>query len=185
MSHGLAEQRYDLFKPSVALARFNTFKNIVSDIKQNARARLRYGYRIAGVGLLISEGIVSEVMDMVSVYPLPHTPSWLNGIINLRGNLLPVFDLKLILDIPGETKEKQRILIIDKNDKALGILIDGFPQNLDALDLLERLPPLPSIIKPFVQRAFDKNGTMWLEFDHQGFFESLIAQIAELAEFHA
>ena len=57
-------------------------------------APLRYGFTVGKVALLMRSDCMSEVVKPPPIYPIPNTPPWLSGILNLRGNLVPVFDLR-------------------------------------------------------------------------------------------
>jgi twitching motility protein PilI len=164
--------------PSIALNRFNPPADTAIKIQQTKSRRMRYGFRVGHVGLLISSNTVSEVIEKATICPIPHTPSWLSGLINLRGNLLPVFDFQQLLALQRVNQNKQRILILDKGEQAVGIIVDDLPQALDANQKLSRLPPLPPVLRACVSRAYSDGGAVWLEFNHQSFFLSLASQIA-------
>lgn len=165
--------------PSAALSRFKPPRGVTVGIAPIERQRTRYGFRVGGIGLLIGQNTVSEVLEQASVYPLPNTPSWLLGVVNLRGNLVPVFDVKQLLELEeeGAAQEKRRILILDQGDKAVGVLIDGLPQTALTSHVIARLPPLPVALQTHVAKAYGQEGVVWLEFDHQGFFKALAQHI--------
>lgn len=160
--------------PSAALNRFKPPPGVTAGIATAERQRARYGFRVGGIGLLVSQDTVSEVLEQAPVYPLPNTPPWLLGLVNLRGNLAPVFDVKQFLELEdGAVQEKRRLLILDQGDKAVGVLIDGLPQTAIASHALSRLPPLPAALQAHVAKAYVQDDLVWLEFDHQGFFQAL------------
>ncbi len=170
-------QKHKWFSPSVALNRFNPPKGIVSGIQAVERKRVRYGFRLGTLGLLIGSSVISEIVEKASIYPLPQTPAWFLGLINVRGNLVPVFDLKIRLELDYPTGSKQWILILDRGEKAVGMLIDELPKTPDVERRLSRLPPLPVLLRPCVSQAYIDNGIIWLEFDHRSFFKSLAGQM--------
>lgn len=143
---------------------------MISNVAPIERRRARYGFRIGGLGLLIGQDTTSQVLEHTQVYPLPNTPVWLLGLINLRGNLTPIFDIKDFLQLENQdTSEKRRLLILDQAEKAVGILIDGLPHTAMTQHVLTRLPPLPAVLEPYVAKAYAQDAMIWLEFDHQGF----------------
>ncbi len=165
--------------PSAALNRFKPPRGVATGIARAERQRARYGFRVGGIGLLVGQDTVSEVLEQTPVYSLPNTPPWMLGLVNLRGNLAPVFDVKLLLELEdGPAQEKRRLLILDQGDKAIGILIDGLPQTALTSHALSRLPPLPTALRTHVTRAYAQDGVVWLEFDHQGFFRALGGRLA-------
>lgn len=57
---------------------------------------------------------------------VPNTPAYLRGIVNLRGTVLPVIDLRtrLGLEMAPET-ERQRIIVLTRNEQKTGFIVDG------------------------------------------------------------
>jgi twitching motility protein PilI len=160
--------------PSAALNRFKPPRGIATGIAPVERQRARYGFQIGDIGLLIGQDTSSEVLERAPVYPLPKAPTWLLGLVNLRGNLVPVFDVKPLLELEGDdAQDKRRLLILGGGDKAVGIMIDGLPQLAATNNALSRLPPLPAALRPYVAKAYVRDNAVWLEFDHYGFFGSL------------
>ena len=168
--------------PSAALNRFKPPRGAVTGVAPAERRRARYGFRVGGIGLLVGQDTVSEVLEQAPVYPLPNTPSWVLGLVNLRGNLAPVFDVKRFLELEDDNaQEKRRLLILDQGDKAVGVLIDGLPQTALTSHALSRLPPLPAALQAHVAKAYVQDDLVWLEFDHRSFFQTLGGQVARMS----
>ena len=167
--------------PIQALNRFSLpEQTITKSLPPVVNPQLRYGFRIGSIGLLIQPHTLSEALERTTVFPIPNTVEWLKGLINLRGNLVPLFDLKPLLEMEMERKsrEKTMTLILDEGERAVGISIDGLPQAPDLSRGLQRLPPLPTILRDFVTASYVKDGLIWLEFDHRAFFEALVTRLA-------
>ena len=172
---------------SVALNRFEPPGTLFEATE--AKEWTRYGYQIGTINLLIGLSTGSEIIPMEVLTPIPNTPTYLRGILNLRSNLVPVFDLKLLLGLDNqdtdnqeqlsEQKNKPMVLILDKGDKAVGIIVDGFPQALLGLQRLQRLPQLPNKLEGCVSTGYMKEESLWLEFDHEVFFSTLVAANTE------
>jgi twitching motility protein PilI len=135
----------------------------------------RYGFKVGSLGLLIQPGRNSEVLQMPAVWSLPGAPPWLLGLINLRGNLVPVYELREILSMGSRPAGvKPLVLVFEQGDKAVGIVIEDFPKPLSQLSPLPNLPQLPSSLDGHVNMGYVKDDVIWLEFDHGSFFESLV-----------
>ena len=68
---------------------------------------------------------VQEIKRMTDITRVPHTPDYIKGVINLRGSVLPVFDLKKRLNLPGqEYSEDTRIIIVKIDDISVGMIVD-------------------------------------------------------------
>ncbi len=82
-------------------------------------------FRIGARRLAAMFGEVVEIITLPGVTPVPGGQSWLLGVANIRGTLLPVVDLKLFLE--GERTvmhETQRALIIRQPGGNCAVLID-------------------------------------------------------------
>ncbi len=74
------------------------------------------------IGLSLKEILtISKVLDIVKV---PYTPLYIVGVINLRGEILPVLSLKQILGL-SESKEPTRIVVLDSKHGKAGVLVDN------------------------------------------------------------
>ena len=169
--------------PIAALNRFKPPPGMSAGIVAIERQRTRYGFRIGDIGLLVGSDVTSEVLVRASLYPLPKAPIWMAGLVNLRGNLAPVFDMKPLLELDkrGEIQDQRHVLLLGAGDAVLGILIDGLPRTAMTRHPLSRLPPLPSILQPCVSRAYAEEQVVWLEFDHDCFFRKLSEAASEAA----
>jgi twitching motility protein PilI len=83
------------------------------------------GYRIGHKRLASGFDEVVEIMPMPQVTPVPGAQPWLLGVANIRGNLLPIVDLKQFLE--GERTvlhEGQRVLIVRQPGGDVAVTID-------------------------------------------------------------
>src|SRR5262245_19186172 len=56
---------------------------------------------------------VIEIMPMPSTTPLPNVPAWLLGVMNLRGDMVSVCDLRGLLGYPSATRDaSQRVVVV-------------------------------------------------------------------------
>lgn len=79
---------------------------------------------------------VREVIDYVHVTSVPRMPSYLRGVINLRGSVVPVVDLRLILGMPSIEKTVDTCVIIaevqfEGDILHLGMLTDSVQEVID------------------------------------------------------
>jgi twitching motility protein PilI len=135
---------------------------------------VRYGVRLGDIGLLIGRDTLSEVIAQAAIYPIPNTPPWLAGLMNLRGNLVPVFDLHLLLGLePPADRPRRFLLVLGRGDGAVGMYVDGLPQAVATGEGLGQLPPLPEVLREHVQTGYVDQGALWLEFPHEALFSTL------------
>lgn len=153
----------DLFEPPAGFAL----------AESSSEKTVRYGFQVASFHFLIKLGRPSEVLRRPDIWDLPGATPWLLGLVNLRSNLVPVFDLRRIFDLPPRESDATLVLVFDQGDKAVGIQIDDFPHPLLDLRPLPDGPQLPILLQPHVPNWYTQDSTIWLEFEYEAFFEAL------------
>jgi purine-binding chemotaxis protein CheW len=76
--------------------------------------------------------MVQEIIRVSEITPVPRAPGFIKGVINLRGRIIPVVDLKRKLNL-GEVDEaarQSRIVVVKVRDRMIGLLVDGASQVL-------------------------------------------------------
>jgi purine-binding chemotaxis protein CheW len=74
---------------------------------------------------------VCEVIGVNEVTRVPHAPAHVRGVINLRGRVLAVFDLRARMGLPsGSVTPKSRIIVVEVQERMLGCLVDAVIQVL-------------------------------------------------------
>jgi purine-binding chemotaxis protein CheW len=76
---------------------------------------------------------VREIRGWTPATPLPHSPPFVRGVINLRGAVLPILDLKARLGL-GESQPNARsaIIVVHIGRRLVGLLVDGVSEILAA-----------------------------------------------------
>jgi twitching motility protein PilI len=140
----------------------------------------RYGFLVDGIGFMISSEILCEVVKNYMVYPIPNTQPWMQGLVNLRGNLIPVYDLSLLLGFSDQPMESGNLLVIDTGQESVGVIINSLPQPCDISDWPEitQIPELPTGLPEFVTDAYTADNVIWIGFRHKEFFKSLMDSVA-------
>lgn len=75
---------------------------------------------------------VQEVLRVTEIAPVPGAPSYVLGIINLRGNVVTVIDTRSRFGLPPrEVDDSSRIVIIESDQQVIGILVDSVAEVQD------------------------------------------------------
>jgi len=84
------------------------------DIQDNSSAGKYLTFAMAGEFYAIEISSVREVLDMTDITRIPQTPEFMRGVVNLRGNAVPVVDLRLKFGM-GKTERtiNTRIVIME------------------------------------------------------------------------
>ena len=88
---------------------------------------------------------VKEVTEFVEVTKVPNTPHFVEGIINLRGEITPIINLKKRFSKPEETANiAHRVLVLNLEDKLVGFMVDDASQVITMDD--SQIQETPAII---------------------------------------
>ncbi len=75
---------------------------------------------------------VSEIIGMMSITPIPRTDTYVRGVINLRGKVIPVIDLRLKLGMPAiDATEETCIIVVSVKGAPMGVIVDKVSEVLD------------------------------------------------------
>jgi purine-binding chemotaxis protein CheW len=86
---------------------------------------------------------VYEIIFVPSISPIPKAPRSIIGVINLRGEIIPVIDLRIQFGQPAATypSKRQRIVITVSQGKVIGLLVDEVTEVLRvSVESMEALP---------------------------------------------
>jgi purine-binding chemotaxis protein CheW len=96
---------------------------------------------------------VKELMGMTDITPLPQTPTFIKGVINLRGQIIPIIDLRLKFGLEFLPYHKRTSIIvveieIDRDVMLMGMVVDSI-QEVIAIpdDKIKILPYINSRVK--------------------------------------
>ncbi len=75
---------------------------------------------------------VREIIGMMDITSIPRTPDFVHGVINLRGKIIPVIDLRLKFGMPStEQTEETCIIVVNIADVEVGTVVDQVSEVLD------------------------------------------------------
>jgi len=113
--------------------------------------------------------MVREILEVGRMTPLPLTPEFVRGVMNLRGAVVPVIDLKARFGAePAIIGRRSSVVIVETDHKdkdgalVVGVLVDGVSEVLEiALDDIEPVPSLGTRIpREFLQGMAKAKGTI-------------------------
>ncbi len=89
-------------------------------------------FESAGLVMYMSTSYVIEIINDHSITSLPMVPHYVKGIINLRGSILPVIDIRLLMDREAEEyTSKTCIIVLNIESIPIGIIVDRVRQVID------------------------------------------------------
>lgn len=89
---------------------------------------------------------VQEINRMAKITKVPQTPEFVEGVINLRGTVIPVIDLRKKLGLPSKVHDKHtRIIVAEITTRTIGFVVDTVTEVIRiAKNLVDSLPELVS-----------------------------------------
>ena len=138
-------------------------------------SRRRYGLSIGGQRFLLDLANPVHVVDVAPAYRLPNTRGWMLGVINLRGSLVPLYDLASCFELPPSPPDRSMMLVLGEGDDAVATVIDGPPRHMLAGENqeLETIPALHSLVRPHAYAAYRLGDGVWVEVDWYALFADL------------
>jgi purine-binding chemotaxis protein CheW len=99
-------------------------------------------FEIAGQEFCIDIRAVREIRGYTASTPLPHTPPYILGVINLRGAIMPVLDLRDRLGL-GRTEASSRhvIVVVQHGERMAGLLVDAVQETFVVDEAAMQSPP--------------------------------------------
>ena len=157
MSKEIKEQQ-QLFKLLQDLEAKNIEHNVLpaadTDIKEEWSG---VSFVTSGAHFVARMGDILEVLTYPELTRVPRSKTWVKGVANVRGNLLPIMDLKDFLG-GGRTNvhRRSRVLVVEYNDSATGLLVDD-SMGIKRFYTEERKSTpesIADIYKPYVEGVF-------------------------------
>jgi twitching motility protein PilI len=124
------------------------------------------GFSLLGRRMVAPMTQIAEILILPSLTRLPRVQAWVQGVLNVRGRLLPVIDLAAFLGgKAGSNRRAQRALVIEIGDMFCGLTVDevhGLKHF--AIDAYRHeVDALPETVRPFVEGSYvtpDENWTL-------------------------
>ena len=127
-------------------------------------------FRIGEDRLIAAMSEVKEILELPNFTTVPGVKSWVVGVANVRGSLLPIMDLKgFLLGEDIKQRRKGKVIVIDYKGFNTGLIVEEvygmkhFMANNEVTDL----PHVHHAIAPYVNRAFVLDNVFWPVFNFE------------------
>lgn len=133
---------------------------------------------------------VQEINRILEITAIPRSPEWISGVVNLRGKIIPVIDLRKRFGLPpAEQTRDSRVVVVEVADKTLGFLVDQVNEVLRiAASTVEPPPPMVAgVDSRFIQGVGKRGDRLFILLDldqllGQDMVEALGAAEQQVAE---
>ena len=123
------------------------------------------GFSLLNHRFVVSLGQISEMLEVPLFTRLPGVQPWVVGLANVRGRLLPLFDMPHFLGGSATGQRKQhRVLVVDSNKYYSGLIVDQAygMQHFTSERYSEEATDIPEVVQSLVQGAYtDASGNTW------------------------
>lgn len=97
---------------------------------------------------------VQEIIKVTSVTAVPMTPDWIEGVINLRGQIIPLINLRLRIGLPPKPYDKHtRFIIIRNREQSTGFVVDAVAEVLRIHKQSLEMAPATTIDKEYIREV--------------------------------
>lgn len=105
-------------------------------------------FDLAGESYGVDIANVREIIQMQTITRMPASVSFIEGIINLRGIVIPVVDLRKRFGLPGADHDKEtRIMVVHRQGQDIGMIVDSVTEVLrTTADLIESISSLVTTV---------------------------------------
>ncbi|MFP5228971.1 MAG: chemotaxis protein CheW [Acidobacteriota bacterium] len=105
-------------------------------------------FRLSNETFAIDVAKVREVLDLTTITAIPRTPEFMSGVINLRGSVVPVVDLRLCFEMSKTESTRNTCIVVvevmlDGEATVIGALADSVEEVIDLEP--EQIQPAPRI----------------------------------------
>ncbi len=142
--------------------------------EEHAKKRF-YGFKLNELQLLLDANVRSEVLNQVTITPIPLMPKFIKGLCNVRGNLVPVYDLyeKFGLDKSARVDSTKQVLVLDENKNMAAIEIDEMITSLefDEQDMQTDIYSQNEQFNQLITYSYKHNDDHWYGFNHKKLFQ--------------
>lgn len=122
------------------------------------------GFRVGEDKLIAAMDEVKEILELPEFTIVPGVKPWVVGVANVRGNLLPLMDLKCFLTGDSiKNRRKGRVVVIDYKGFNTGLIVEevfGMKHFLTKNEYVD-VPDLNSGITPYVDKAYVLDDDCW------------------------
>lgn len=126
------------------------------------------GFRLGHRRFIAPMDQVGEILTYPQLSQVPRTKSWVRGIANVRGNLLPIMDLNGYLGRrPATLTRLSRVLVIQGEGITSGLLVDEVlgMRHFYEEERVAVPDDVEEALQPYVASAFGRDDGVWLVFD--------------------
>ncbi len=135
------------------------------------------GFRLGGQDYAMRIENVKEVADLVERSRVPFAPHGFLGVVSIKGEVIPLLDLRSIFGYPDDIDGTERIIVVKTNGESVGFLVDSvtgiYPVTEKAINPLQDTR--------FIKGELKFEGTIVRLIDHEAIIKSILKASKEMS----
>ncbi len=112
-------------------------------------------FQLGGEGYCVDINKVREINRVVEITHIPQSPPFVEGVINLRGQIIPIIDLRRRFDLTANLDKESndtRIMVVDTNGTLVGFIVDAVREVLRIST--DKIEPTPDLVTSDIDRKY-------------------------------
>ena len=128
------------------------------DTQEGKYLSFRIGQEVYGIKICH----VTEIVGIQKITEVPDMPTYVKGVINLRGNVIPVVDVRLRFNMqPRDYDDRTCVIVVNVKESPIGLVVDKVNEVISIQP--EMISPPPSVSQSEINRYIQGIG----RFDHE------------------
>ena len=122
------------------------------------------GFRIGDSKLIATMSDIKEILDLPEFTMVPGVKSWIVGVANVRGSLLPIMDMKgYLLGDDIKQRQKGRVIVISYKGFNTGLVVEEVygMRHFREGEATDDIPDVHESITPYIEKAFKQDDEHW------------------------
>jgi purine-binding chemotaxis protein CheW len=104
-------------------------KDRMTGVGQSSTTQQFVGFRLGGEDYAIAITKIQEIIVMKPITRIPQVPGFIEGLINLRGSVIPVVNLRTLFGLEHrDLDDETRTIIVNVGDRTIGYIVDEVTQ---------------------------------------------------------
>ena len=138
------------------------------------------GFALGNHNIVTALNDVSEYLSIPDFTRIPGVKSWIIGVTNVRGRLVPILDLNGFFEVESrESNTKKRLLVVENSELVCGFLVSSMfgLKTFKADSFHAGVPTDQEKLRPFISGYFENDSQTWFVLDlkkileHEYFFD--------------
>src|SRR5580698_5777249 len=137
-------------------------------VEQNSEMRQYLTFKLGNESFGIDVAKVREILDFTTITEIPRTPEFMSGVINLRGNVVPVVDLRLCFQMSKTVRTRNTCIVVvevllESEPTVIGALADSVEEVIDLEpDQIQPAPRIGTQIRTDFIKGIGKRDTQFI-----------------------